>query len=72
MRYDCDACCRESVGCDWWRAYWSCAEVSDWVAHARSLQCVIHGVVVELFFLFCFVLCEGGRDLLRCGGRLRR
>ncbi len=64
VRCDCDACCRESYWCDWRRAYWSCAEVADWVADAESELYVIHGVV------FRFV--EGGRDLLRCGGAVER
>ncbi len=73
VRCDCDACCRQRIWCDWRRAYWSCAEVADWVAEAESVGYVIHGVVVCFVVVFVvFILLREGVILLRCGGAVVR
>ncbi len=60
MRFDCDACCREQVGCDWSRAYCNCAEGADWVADVGYRLYVLDFAGVAAFFVFV-VLLLGGR-----------
>ena len=68
VRCACDACCRELVWCDWRRAYWSCAEVADWVADAEARRYVIFDGVACFVVFCCFHFVEGGRDFVEMWG----